>query len=584
MNQSLVFHELSSSLTEAERLELLKKINRSISAVEDLEDRVYHKEMPKEEREILISQDLTRISLFRRFLLWLSSIFTGRNVKEVFLSSRLKDLKRSINRVSPGITGFESRNLTPRCAEAFWDIFRLCLPLKDTFHDIFADSNRLEQALLTAVELKIPEPKKTLTDLLTIEEMVVLFGKEGQKEDLKSEIVKRITEYVEGLPAEVFSETEKAVCPLYYVRDIVQFPYTAFFHLFKYTPIPGEVVERPVFQNASAILCLSYLEKMHYAVHTALKVGEKFSIDKDFINCFPFPEGTAQGEERYEELVSDLDALIAKLREFSQNMPLADLIRYFSKDPYYKLVLYIPRLYLKDFFASELKMRFLHDLDAYLPEIRQRYIKAEIEKLFKTRRFINFQNYREYTSVDFRKLGLPTFTHIQSLSVLYNYLQYYYREMHQEVVKILEKGVLAKNRIAKDRLNVYAGGIEDLQEKIKAFDFSLSSDSDEGKAFQKLRFSVSSDHTLQKSYQSVVLAKDKEAKALLDKGGECIAGLRKVFSDVLQDTSDETAMQLKTNFFLQGSMQPLEEILKTRIDHLDRFEILFKQLMKIEQP
>jgi len=264
-------------------------------------------------------------------------------------------------------------------------------------------------------------------------------------------------------------------------------------------------------------------------------------------------------------------------------MPLADLIRYFAKDPYYKLMLTVPHLYLKDFFVSELKIRFLHELDTYIPEIRKRYIKGEIEKLFKNRGFINFQNYREYTSVDFRKLGLPTFAHIQSLGVLYNYIRYYYREFHQEAVKILEKGVLNQNRIAKDRLTMYSGGFEDIQEKIKAFDFSLSSDSDDGKLFQKLRFSIATDASLQKTYQSLILQKDKQAKSLLTRGSECVAGLRKVFADVLSATGDDVAAQLKTNFFLDTKMQPLSSILKNRVEHLDSFDMLLRQLMKIEQ-
>ncbi len=583
MNQNSVFHELSSSLSEAERLELLKKISKSIHVASELEDRVYHKDISKEEREVLISQDMNRISLFRRFLIWLSSVFSGKNAREAFLAFKLKDLKRSIQRISPGVSGFETRNLTAACADAFWGLYQLCVPVREIFRDIFSDPQRLEHALFAAVDLKIPEPKKILTDILSIDEMVGLFGRDGQKEGLKAEILNRISQYVDDLPEAVFSETEDDVLPLYFIRDLIQFPFAAFFHLFKYTLVPGEEAEKPLFQNASAMLALSYLEKMHYAVYTALKVKEKFSIDEDFIACFPFSEGTEAAEKRYESLVENLHRLIVKVREFSQTMPLADLIRYFAKDPYYKLMLTVPHLYLKDFFISELKIRFLHELDTYIPEIRKRYIKGEIEKLFKNRGFINFQNYREYTSVDFRKLGLPTFAHIQSLGVLYNYIRYYYREFHQEAVKILEKGVFNQNRIAKDRLTMYSGGFEDIQEKIKAFDFSLSSDSDDGKLFQKLRFSIATDASLQKTYQSLILQKDKQAKSLLTRGSECVAGLRKVFADVLSATGDDVAAQLKTNFFLDTKMQPLSSILKNRVEHLDSFDMLLRQLMKIEQ-
>ena len=285
----------------------------------------------------------------------------------------------------------------------------------------------------------------------------------------------------------------------------------------------------------------------------------------------------------YEKFLKDLKVLFEGVKVFSNTVPLSDMIRYFTKDPYYKLVLSIPRIYLKEFFVSTLKIRFLHELDSFMPEIRKQYIEMEIDRLFKNRRIINFQNYRDYSSVDFRKLGLPSFSHIKSLVVLNNYMRFYYRELHQDAVKILEKSVPGLGRVTKDRLAMYSSGIEDLMEKIKAFDSSMSSDAEDGKVFQKLRFSIASDPSLQKTYQAFILQKDKQAESLISRGSEVISGLRKVFYDILNANIAEIQTQLKTNFFVDSRMQPLSEILELRVAHLDSFDILLSQLMKLER-
>ncbi|MGC9308804.1 MAG: hypothetical protein ACP5FL_08540, partial [Thermoplasmatota archaeon] len=151
------------------------------------------------------------------------------------------------------------------------------------------------------------------------------------------------------------------------------------------------------------------------------------------------------------------------------------------------------RLHLKDIYYQILKEKIVREFDERFQEIRKRYIQREINSLFMDKQLIPFHNYREYASIDYKKMGVPFFVHVRSLNLLYNYIKLQYRENIQSVIQLLQRGLLAQNRITQDRLMRHASGLEELEEKIRLFDYSLSPESEDGKQFQRLRFMLASD-------------------------------------------------------------------------------------------
>ena len=97
----------------------------------------------------------------------------------------------------------------------------------------------------------------------------------------------------------------------------------------------------------------------------------------------------------------------------------------------------------------------------------------------------------------------------------------------QEIVRILERNVLDQNRITRDLLLSHAANLEDLEDKIKQFDYSLSPDSEDGKLFQRLRFSLAGDPSHQRMYRTLVVQKDREVKTLLDRSPRIPGGTLK---------------------------------------------------------
>ena len=245
-----------------------------------------------------------------------------------------------------------------------------------------------------------------------------------------------------------------------------------------------------------------------------------------------------------------------EIESFAVQVPLLDLIRYFRRDPWYQLLFNPPRLYLRSLYSATLKMRIGQELEEKLDSIRERVIGRKMQELLKGGRIAEFTWYKEIPDFDFRKLGLPFFTHFRSLSLAYNYLLQQYKGTIQEAAQIVANTALATNRITQTRLLQCTSGLEDLEARIVLFDRSLSPDEEDGRQLVRFRYGVGTDLLLQKSYRAFIVQKDKEARDLVDKVKEHLAGIRRIFDEIRTSTFDTTRSLLKVLHSYRGRTRP----------------------------
>ncbi len=264
------------------------------------------------------------------------------------------------------------------------------------------------------------------------------------------------------------------------------------------------------------------------------------------------------------KLRADVLALAKAVDAFDAAIPVLDLLRYFRKDPWYQLVPTPPRLYLKSLYFSTLKTRLGVEIEERLDTIKERVIARKVHELLKGQRLIEFDYYRENADFDFRNLGLPYFSCIRSLTLVYNFLAMHFKGAMQEAAQITSGTALANNRILQSRLSVQISGLEDLEARIVLFDRGLSPDEEDGKQLGRFRFSVATDLLLQKSYRAFVLQKDREARDLIDKAREFLMAIRKIFDDIRTSSFENTRSLLKTIHLYRGRSQTLGQILNAR--------------------
>ena len=557
--------------------------------------------MEKDERNEIVRKDMNRLSWFTRFVIWIKARIGSKSFQDLFLVYRIRQLKKEVNAKYPGITGFETRDLSPRIAEEVFSLYSLTIGVRNLYKRIWTKSEHFEKMFMSLLESRIPSAKKSLADLVPVTKLEELYSETSSKEAMRNEVLSSLDSYINSVSNGVFTDLENDLASLYSTKDIVLYHFVSFFQLFHFTPMEENLDRKTYFKNASAMLCLNHLEQLHYALSSAASVSTAELLKEDILLYL-----TELGQEMENEELADLEQEPDKTEERAQlnpdvsisnsiqkiskraavllgRLPFEPLLRYFLKDPYYTLVTSVPELRLKDLYVSVLRLRASAELEKTFPDIRRRVIEQRIEQLFSGKTLLNFRNYREYTSIDYKKLGLPFFAYTKSVSLLYNYIHWFYGSYIREAVQILDRGILSQNRITRDRLMQHSAAVEDMGERIKGFDYSLSPDSEDGKLFQRLRFTLAQDASHQKMYRTLVLQKDREVQALLDRGLEALSGLQGTFEEILGGPSDNIKSQLNSHFYMRGSPMSLAQILQERKDHIRKFKDLLSQVVKLER-
>jgi hypothetical protein len=186
-------------------------------------------------------------------------------------------------------------------------------------------------------------------------------------------------------------------------------------------------------------------------------------------------------------------------------------------------------------------------------------------------------------SLDYNKLGIPTFAYTKSINLLYNFIRIVYRRQIQELVQILSQGILRQNRITLNRLLVHVATLEDLETKIRALDESLSPDEEDGKLFNRIRYTLASDATHQRLYRSLINQKDNEVKSLIERGKEALLGLKKMFDEFLSSPMESFRQKLQAYHYIDGRSQTLLEVLRDRTEKIDKFQNLLYEISRIER-
>lgn len=578
--------ELSEELPDKEREELLNKISRS-GKQEDREE-IIPVTLKEDERERLVSEEMLSISWFFKVLLWLKGVLTGKSKRELFVKMQLNRVKYSIRQRNPGLTGFETRNLTPKFANYLYDLYTACYPLLDFFRGFNLEPEFRNGSIISLVEANYEEVKKELIDLVPLEKLEEIYEKTGSEDELKKEVLRNFNEYIKQIPEKFFGQLEEGIKPLVFLKNIVLFSYSSMFTNFNYTLSGNPAEKHPYFQHAPVMLLLDKLEKLYYGIFLASQLGKKWLLHEELVrfycaNKLELEDNPEELELRTTDLTRSVIALESAIHKFKAKVPVMELIRYFRRDPYYRLIFNVPKFYLKAIYTASIKNRFLDQLDEHKQAIKERVADKKIDELFKGSKLLELYHYVPKQSTEDRERGLPFFSHNKSLKILYNYLARKYKGTIQEGVQLASAYVLSTNRLIQNRLMQCAAGLEELEAKIVLFDRSLSPDEDDGKAMMRFKHGHSLDVNEQKLYRSFISKKDREAFELIERGKEYLLGIKNILNDIITSPMESVKSILKTIHFQRGRNETLVQILKRNAELIEEYYNFMDQLIALEK-
>lgn len=625
---STTFRDLALALTDEERRELLRKIRQSLSLRTADEESVYSRRIPDSERQGIIAREIAELGLWRRIRLFLRKVFGTRTGRDAFVDFRLSEIRRRIRRGCGELGAVELHSVGAEVARVSWEVYRAAYALIPVFLDFWRGTDYLQDSIEYLLSQRIPAARTNLLDLVTAEEMQDAFMENELKSDVRKLVVERLGTYLDDIPDDLFGHLEEGILPLYYLRPLGLLDFNRFFSVFGFDPgvVPPE--EPPPFKDAPTSAALPVMEGMFYALHSANRLEKGFYIHTDIIDRYlelkerqepvdpsraedatrgpevlpesggpeneglvaaePAPADDAE-EESYQrrrihvqQIREQIEQLHAAAARLSREITFSDLLRFYRRDPWYRMVAYLPRLRLRDFHQSFLRMRVLSQLDQSFGEVRIGVVKRMTEELFGGTP-PPFEYYRPAVLSAPDRLGLPRFGHVRSANILYNFLRHLYRGRMQEVVRILSRVLPVRQREASSDLVVHVAGIEEALADLEDFDQSFAPDSDDGKAFYRVRYGVEKDITLHRSYRNLVQQKDREVKGIVDAGLEHLRGLRRVLGNLQRALSDQLRQryaEADTKVNAVDGLDGLIDLFSERIEILDR---LMKQTLAMEE-
>jgi hypothetical protein len=535
-----------------------------------------------------------------RFIVWLRALIGGRTRREAFLDVRLRQLRAHIRSVSPGLTGFETRDLSPRFARKLYDVYLKTHAVADMYRAFATDKVLRQAAYAWYVEERSDDPRRSIDEFVPEQEMEEIFAQTGQTEEISKKLSLRLNDYIRAIPESFLAQLEEQARLHVFLGRLTSFPFASLLRYFNCVLADPPDPHYPTFEGAPVMLTLDLLEKLYATFALVRSCAPEYDYASEPVSFYlsaisgaavasarggrpPAPKDPARYEAELTRIRADIAALGHEIDSFGTAVPLLDLLRYFRRDPWYQLVFNAPHLYLRSLYFAALKARLAAQLEERLGEVKERVIGRKIEELLKGQKLVELSWYRVSPDFDLGDLSLPVFSCVRSLTLVHNFLLQHFKGAMQEVAQIVSTTALANNRIIQSRLAQGMGGLEALEPRIVLFDRSLSPDADDGKQLARFRDSVAGDLLLQKSYRAFVQQKDREARELVDKAREHLGAVRGIFDEIRRSSFDSTRSLLKTIHPVRGRPQTLGQLLNSRVELMGNFVGLLDQLLELEK-
>lgn len=556
MQAGSTFHELAHALPDEERRELYHRIMASLgfSAGQQEAESVVPASIHSEQRYEIIRREINDLGLWGRLRLWLRSWLTGKAKEDAHVDIRLLNLRRHLLRAQICPRASSTHLLSTQFAERLFTLFQAAAPVTSLFNDIWESREMLRTVVQSVLEERITNVKKQLNDFITDDEMTDIYVVSRSRTEIRNHLLERLDAYIDRIHDGVFAEIAAGITPLYYMKGIALFDYVGLLATFGYDAGEDPPEDPPEFKAVRATEVVDQLEDLYYACYTWQRLEGKTRIHRELLEYYLQAKHASYSDEplsaehishQVQTLEQDIRSLNDAAAAFVKQVPLTDIIRYHRDDPYYRVVVYMPKVNLKEFYYSALRIELLQQIDARFDNVHHSAIEQLIEETF-GHHPPDFPNFRSGGGSTVSKLGLPTFRHVRSLNILFNYIQIVYRRVIRQRLTVIHRAVSGRNRDLSNELSFYTGGLEDVADKIIAFDESFSPESEEGKTFYRIRYSVEKDVTQQRIYRSMVAQRERQSRALLDKGLEYLQGMLTVMQKLrtLQsDLKDETGEQ-----------------------------------------
>jgi hypothetical protein len=282
------------------------------------------------------------------------------------------------------------------------------------------------------------------------------------------------------------------------------------------------------------------------------------------------------------EMRKTIGELTQRGREIRRKIPLVDIIRYFRNDPYYRFLAYVPRLKLRDFYYSNLKIKALTELDNRFNDIRMGVLGRMVQEVF-PHGLLQFEYFHPEIQSGIQRTGIGRLEVYRSLQIVHSFIQNVYRGGLHEFMRVLGKILPARTRQSGVDFTLLIAGLEDVEERLREFDLSFSPDSEEGKTFYRYRYtSTERDNAQLTAYRGLVNQKGRDAKTIIEKFSYQTDGIKQGLRLIQKGNHSHLNERYRGYDSTLASDRPFDDKLASYIKTLENTEKILKQMIQIE--
>ncbi|MFW5683490.1 MAG: hypothetical protein ACOC1I_01420 [Spirochaetota bacterium] len=613
---SSTFRDLAQALTDEERRSLLRRISQSLNLKPGQREEPFRSAATERSRGEIIVREIRALGFWDRLRWFVRRLFSTKSDEQAYVEFRLSGLRSRARSVCPNLGSIEHHSVSSAVPDHTWELYRVAYPVIPLFLDFWKGGNYLQESVEYLLSQRIPAARGDLYDFASLDELQDVFMKNELKGDVRRLVVSRLDEYLDEVPEELFHHLEEGLLPFYFLKELCLLDYNGFFDVFGFDPGIAPPEETPPFRDAPASAALPVMETLYYGLHSAGKLEPGFYFHTEILDRYlemkSSERDTTRAENRggvdtdssetgerqdandaeenayqrrrihLQEMREEIQRLHEASRRLLREVPFADLIRFYHRDPWLKIKPYLPDLKLREFYRSYLMIRVLTQLDRSFPDIRRGVVDKMTRELFDGSP-PPLSYFRPGVQLTPEQSGLPVFLHLRSVGVTYSFLRFIYRGRMQEIIRTLSRILPVRQRDSSSDLVVHVSGIEEAMADLEDFDESFSPDTDDGKSYYRVRYAVENDVTLQRSYRNLVQQRDREAALLVDAATEHIQGLSTVFDAILRSLTDHLRERYASADSRVNSLDGLDRLLETNQAKLDKFVRLVRQVRAMEE-
>lgn len=582
--------DLARALTDGEKQDLLLRIQRALSVEESERQKIIHGELQAERRIELITADMGRMGLWEKIRFWMKKMLSGGRDHEVFLRLRLDQSRDRIREKGDDFVDFDGRLLEPALPEAVRALARQAHRTRPFFRTIWRDTDSLRTVLDHLLSRRIPEAKRNLNHFCSSHELQEVFRRTESRTQLKKLVLDRVSDYVDGIPPSVMEEIENGLKGLYLLKDVALFDYDQFFVQFQSTEKEAVSDSRIEFHPASSHRILDSLEELYLALYSVGRIKGDPGLYPELIDFYFFvaeggeidPGSDIPSSPKSSAMRKGIDALAAEARKLRKQIPLVDIIKYFRNDPYYRFLAYVPRLKLKDFYYSNLKIRLLEDLDRRFNDIRMGVLGQMVQEVFPAG-LLQFEYFHPEIQSGIHRTGVGRLEVYRSLQIIHSFIQHIYRGGLHDFMRILGKILPVRARQTGVDFTLLIAGLEDVEERLREYDLSFSPDSEEGKTFYRYRYtSADRDPAQLTAYRGLVVQKGRDAKSIIEKFGYQLSGIHQSLLTIKRGNHSHMNERYRGYDTTNAAAKPLDDRIEGYLKTIENTEKILKQMIQIE--